>query len=104
MTKSRSYDAIVVGGGHNGLINGAYLAKSGLKTLVIERRGVVGGAAITEAIFAWPGMGRLAIDALQDRDYTLVMATFLFFAVLTLLGNLLADVAYAALDPRIRYD
>jgi phytoene dehydrogenase-like protein len=50
MTKSRNYDAIVVGGGHNGLINGAYLAKAGLNTLIIERRGVVGGAAITEEL------------------------------------------------------
>ncbi len=46
----RTYDAIVVGGGHNGLVNGAYLAKSGLKTLIIERRHLVGGAAITEEL------------------------------------------------------
>ncbi len=47
---SRSYDAIVVGGGHNGLVHGAYLAKAGLKTLILERRSVVGGAAITEEL------------------------------------------------------
>ena len=47
---TKTYDAIVVGGGHNGLINGAYLAKAGLKTLIIERRGIVGGAAITEEL------------------------------------------------------
>jgi phytoene dehydrogenase-like protein len=46
----RLYDAIVVGGGHNGLVNGAYLAKAGLRTLILERRGVVGGAAITEEL------------------------------------------------------
>jgi phytoene dehydrogenase-like protein len=46
----RTYDAIVIGGGHNGLVNGAYLAKSGLKTLILERRHVVGGAAITEEL------------------------------------------------------
>jgi len=46
----RTYDAIVVGGGHNGLVNGAYLAKAGLKTLIIERREFVGGAAITEEL------------------------------------------------------
>ena len=50
---SNTYDAIVVGGGHNGLTNGAYLAKAGLKTLIVERRPVVGGAAITEEL--WPG-------------------------------------------------
>jgi phytoene dehydrogenase-like protein len=47
----RTYDAIVVGGGHNGLVNGAYLAKAGLKTLVLERRHLVGGAAITEELY-----------------------------------------------------
>src|SRR5688500_20097581 len=46
----RTYDAIVVGGGHNGLVNGAYLAKAGLRTLIIERRHLVGGAAITEEL------------------------------------------------------
>jgi phytoene dehydrogenase-like protein len=46
----RAYDAIVIGGGHNGLVNGAYLAKAGLRTLILERRGVVGGAAITEEL------------------------------------------------------
>jgi phytoene dehydrogenase-like protein len=48
MTQTNQYDAIVVGGGHNGLVNGAYLAKSGLRTLILERRHLVGGAAITE--------------------------------------------------------
>jgi phytoene dehydrogenase-like protein len=47
----RTYDAIVVGGGHNGLVNGAYLAKAGLRTLVLERRNLVGGAAITEELY-----------------------------------------------------
>ena len=48
--RDRSYDAIVIGGGHNGLVNGAYLAKAGLKTLILERRHLVGGAAITEEL------------------------------------------------------
>jgi phytoene dehydrogenase-like protein len=47
---ANTYDAIVVGGGHNGLTNAAYLAKSGLNVLVLERRGFVGGAAITEEL------------------------------------------------------
>src|SRR3990172_4196006 len=47
----RTYDAIVVGGGHNGLVNGAYLAKAGLQTLILERRTLVGGAAITEELY-----------------------------------------------------
>ena len=49
-TSSRDYDAIIVGGGHNGLVNGAYLAKAGLRTLIVERRHLVGGAAITEEL------------------------------------------------------
>ena len=48
--RDRSYDAIVIGGGHNGLVNGAYLAKAGLRTLILERRHLVGGAAITEEL------------------------------------------------------
>ncbi|HDH03893.1 MAG TPA: NAD(P)/FAD-dependent oxidoreductase [Actinobacteria bacterium] len=51
MPIDRNYDAVVIGGGHNGLINGAYLAKAGLKTLIIERRHLVGGAAITEELY-----------------------------------------------------
>src|SRR5512139_3560 len=49
-SKDKTYDAIVVGGGHNGLVNGAYLAKAGLKVLIVERRDRVGGAAITEEL------------------------------------------------------
>ena len=51
MSTSPTYDAIVIGGGHNGLVNGAYLAKGGLKTLILERRHLVGGAAITEELY-----------------------------------------------------
>ena len=51
MTRDQTYDAIVIGGGHNGLINGAYLAKAGLRTLILEQRDIVGGAAITEELF-----------------------------------------------------
>lgn len=76
-----------------------------LVTLIgLSLPGLFGGAFLIEQVFAWPGMGRLALDALQARDYTLVMGTLMFFAVLTIIGNLLADVAYAALDPRVRYD
>ena len=48
---AQSYDAIVIGGGHNGLVSAAYLARAGLKTLVLEQRHVLGGAAVTEEIF-----------------------------------------------------
>ena len=62
------------------------------------------GAVFVEMIFAWPGMGRVIVDAIFQRDYPLVMATSFIFAVLTVLGSLLADVLYAVADPRIRYD
>ncbi len=50
---SKNYDAIIVGGGHNGLVCGAYLAKAGVKVCVLERRHLTGGAAVTEEV--WPG-------------------------------------------------
>jgi peptide/nickel transport system permease protein len=61
------------------------------------------GAVITEAIFGWPGMGRLFLGALNNRDYPLQMAGLIISAALLIAGNLLADLMYAALDPRIRY-
>lgn len=63
-----------------------------------------GGAIIIESIFAWNGIGRLTIEAVDRRDYTLIMGTTLMFAVLTMVSNLLADVMSAALDPRIRLE
>ncbi len=65
---------------------------------------LLGGAMIAETISAWPGMGRLFVAAVFARDYPLVMGINMVVAVLVVVGNLLADVAYAILDPRIRYD
>jgi peptide/nickel transport system permease protein len=65
--------------------------------------GLIGGSVIIETIFAWPGMGRLFWEAATGYDYPVVMGLTVLGAVLTLLGNFLADVAYAALDPRIRF-
>ena len=62
------------------------------------------GAVFVEYIFAWPGMGRVIVDAIFQRDYPLIMATSFLFAVMVVLGNLLADVLYSVVDPRIRYD
>ena len=64
--------------------------------------GLVGGAIITEKIFNWPGLGMLTIEAINKLDVPIIMATVLMFGVLVQLGNLLADVTVAALDPRIR--
>ncbi len=64
--------------------------------------GLIGGSVIAESIFAIPGMGQLFYGAVMARDYPLVMGELVIGAVLTLLGNLLADVGYALVDPRIR--
>lgn len=61
------------------------------------------GAVVTETIFSWPGMGRLFIEALGDRDYFLLMGIILVTSMIILLANLIADVVYAVVDPRIRY-
>jgi peptide/nickel transport system permease protein len=66
--------------------------------------GLLGGAFFIETIFAWPGMGRLTFEAVGRRDYTMIMATTLMFSVLTMISNLIADVLYAVLDPRIRLE
>jgi peptide/nickel transport system permease protein len=63
---------------------------------------LLGGAVITEQIFALPGLGRLILDAISQRDYALVQGSILFVALNFLVINLLVDLAYAALDPRIR--
>ena len=65
---------------------------------------LVGGSVIIENIFNLPGLGRLMLDALNDRDYPVVSAVNLFFATVVVLVNLLTDLLYAALDPRIRYE
>ncbi len=64
--------------------------------------GVLTGAVITETIFAWPGMGRLAFNAAVQRDYPTVLGTVMFFSVLTIVGNLLSDIFYGLVDPRVR--
>ncbi len=64
---------------------------------------LLGGALFIESIFAWNGAGRLAVGAIANQDYTLIMGIVLMFAVLTILGNLIADILYAILDPRITY-
>lgn len=61
-----------------------------------------GGALIIEQIFSYPGMGQLTFSAAVGHDYPLIMGTVLFAAVLVILGNLIADVAYAVIDPRVR--
>jgi oligopeptide transport system permease protein len=62
------------------------------------------GSIIVETIFSIPGIGRYFVEAALNRDYTLVMGTVVVVAVFTILFNLIVDVLYATIDPRVRYD
>lgn len=72
--------------------------------LGVQFAGLLGGAVIIETIFAWPGIGRLAVNAIWRRDYPVIMGTVLIFSVVFVLTNLLVDILYTLIDPRIRYD
>lgn len=65
---------------------------------------LAGGSLIVEQIFAWPGIGQLAFNSAINKDYTMVMGIVLFISILVILGNLIADICYGILDPRIRYN
>jgi peptide/nickel transport system permease protein len=65
--------------------------------------GFFSGSVLLETVFSWPGMGRLAVDAAFKRDYPTVMALTVIVSSLVILGNLIADIAYAYVDPRVRY-
>lgn len=62
------------------------------------------GALLTETVFVWPGIGRLSYEAVLNRDYSLIMGILMILSIIILLSNLLADILYAIVDPRIRYD
>jgi peptide/nickel transport system permease protein len=93
-----------------GLAERAVLLRHALRAALVPVVTVVGlllprlvaGAAITEAIFAWPGMGRLAVDAAVQRDYPLIMGITLMISAIVVLSNLVVDVIYGWIDPRIR--
>ena len=65
--------------------------------------GLLSGAVVTEQIFAWPGIGRLAINSIYQRDFPVVQADVLFVSVVVVAMNFVVDVVYTLLDPRIRY-
>ena len=72
--------------------------------MALDLPSIFGGAVFIETIFAWPGMGRLFWDAARGRDYPVLLAVVMIEATLILLFNLIADIFYGFLDPRIRYD
>jgi ABC-type dipeptide/oligopeptide/nickel transport system permease component len=65
---------------------------------------LLGGAVVIESVFSWPGLGRLMVDSINIRDITVVQAGLLWFATSFVLINLIVDVLYTFLDPRVRYD
>jgi peptide/nickel transport system permease protein len=89
----------------------AVVVKHGLRNAMIPIVTVIGlqtgfllgGAVLTESIFAWPGVGRLAFEAISNRDYPLINGAILLFAATFVVVNLVVDLLYAALNPRIRY-
>ncbi len=95
-----------------GLGRAKIILKHGLKNALIpvvtiialSLPGLVAGAVVTETIFAWPGMGRLFYNALGQFDFSLLMGYLMLTAFLVVLFNLLADIAYAWLDPRVKYN
>jgi len=65
---------------------------------------LLGGAVLTETVFAWPGLGRLIVDSILARDYPMIQGAILIFGLLYILVNLIVDLIYAYVDPRIRYE
>lgn len=88
-------------------VYGVHAARNALIPLVtifgLMLPDLIGGTVIIETIFAYPGMGRLGYEAIMSRDYNLIMALTVIAGALTVLGNFLADLLYAYVDPRIRY-
>ena len=72
--------------------------------LGIQLGQLLGGAVVTEAIFQWPGLGQLILQGINNRDYSVVQGTMLFLVSIFVIMNLLVDLVYGFLDPRIRYD
>jgi peptide/nickel transport system permease protein len=70
----------------------------------LDLASVISGAVITETVFAWPGIGRLFIESMEGRDYPVLMGLMMLGSLALVFANLLADLTYALIDPRIRYD
>jgi len=65
---------------------------------------ILTGAILTETVFSWPGLGSLTYASITSRDYPVVLALFFMFSILTIFSNLITDIVYGLLDPRITYD
>jgi peptide/nickel transport system permease protein len=71
--------------------------------LALKLRDLFSGSLLIETIFGWPGIGTLTYDSILSRDYNMLIGVFLIISIITILANLIADISYAYLDPRIRY-
>jgi peptide/nickel transport system permease protein len=95
-----------------GLSNSAVLFRHAFRNALIPIITILGlqfgtllaGTIVTESIFSWPGVGRLAVQAIEARDYPLLQGCILLIAVSYVLVNLLTDLVYAAVDPRVRLE
>jgi peptide/nickel transport system permease protein len=72
--------------------------------MALDLAGLFSGAVITETVFAWPGIGRLFVQSMFSRDYPLLMGILLLGSTMVVVFNLVADVLYGVLDPRVRYE
>jgi peptide/nickel transport system permease protein len=92
----------------DGQVNRWHVLRNSLIPLITIMGGILpslfGGLVLTERVLAWPGMGTLFLNAASQRDYPVLMGVILFSAVLVIIGNLLADLAYGLVDPRVRYN
>ncbi|MEI6044906.1 MAG: ABC transporter permease [Chloroflexota bacterium] len=90
------------------VVNRAHVMRNSLIPLITIFGGLLpslfGGIVLVESILSWPGMGTLFIRAAFERDYPILMGIILFLSILIILGNLLADLAYGVVDPRVRYN
>ena len=89
-----------------GIVQRRHVLRNALLPIVtlagLQAGQLVGGAILTETVFAWPGIGRLMFEALSSRDYNLLLGVFLVSAAMVLLFNLVTDIVYRVVDPRIR--
>jgi len=116
MTRSAMLEVIreeyITAGRAKGLTERAVILKHAFRNALIPVLTVLGlqigallsGAVVTEKVFAWPGIGRLLVDGIEARDYPLVQGCVLAISLSYVLVNLVIDLLYAAVDPRIRYD
>ncbi len=95
-------------GVHNSTVISKHALRNALLPVVtivgVQFGALLGGAIVTEVVFAWPGIGRLIVDSISQRDFPVVQGSILMLAAVFVLANLLVDLSYSLINPRIRYD